>query len=104
MLRLTQTVRNVFLRIEGFLSVIFKSFWGFVTSFFGFFAKIFGFTKSNYFLESDETQGIKQEASPKEPMQTDQNKTSETTATNRRRSNVKMDDYYLNMARDVKKK
>ncbi|WGV23196.1 threonine dehydratase [Halotia branconii] len=103
MLRLTQTVRNVFLRIEGFLSVVFKSFWNFIKSFFGFFAKIFGFTKSNYFLESDETQGIKQEASAQEPMQINQSKTPKTT-TNSRRSHVKMDDYYLNMARDVKKK
>ncbi|MBH8553219.1 threonine dehydratase [Nostocaceae cyanobacterium CENA357] len=103
MLRLTQIIRNLFLRVEGFLSVVFKSFLGFVKSFFGFFARLFGFTKSDYFLESNEAQGIKQ-TSAKESIQTDQNKTLETTANNRRRSNTKMDDYYLNMARDLKKK
>jgi hypothetical protein len=102
MLRLTQIIRNFVLRIEGFLSVVFKSFLSFVKNFFGFFARLFGFTKSDYFLESDEAQGIKK-VSAKEPMQTDQNKTPETIATNRRRSNTKMDDYYLNMARDLKK-
>ncbi|MEA5503863.1 threonine dehydratase [Halotia wernerae UHCC 0503] len=103
MLRLTQVIRNLFLRIEGFLSVVFKSFLSFVKNFFGFFARIFGFTKSDYFLESDQAQGIKQTLD-QEPIQTDQNKTPEMTATKRRRSNAKMDDYYLNMARDVKKK
>ncbi|BAZ31944.1 hypothetical protein NIES4074_44170 [Cylindrospermum sp. NIES-4074] len=102
MLRLTQIIRNLFLRLEGFFGVIFKSFWSFVRNYFGFFTRVLGFTKSNYFLEPDAVQGIKP-ASAQEPIQTAQDKTPETPATNRRLKNAKVDDYYLNMARDVKK-
>jgi hypothetical protein len=102
MLRLTQSIRNLFLRIEGLFGVLFKSVSNFVGIVFGFFAKLFGFTKSGYFLESDEVQGIKQ-ASAKEPIATNRDNTAKLLTTNRRRPNAKIDDYYLNMARDVKK-
>ncbi|MEH2246359.1 threonine dehydratase [Nostoc sp.] len=102
MLRLTQTVRNLFLRFQGLFGVLFQSVSNFVGNLFGFFAKLFGFTKSGYFLESDQVQGIKQ-ASPKEPIETNQDNIATISATNRRRPNAKLDDYFLNMARDVKK-
>ncbi|MEH1834427.1 MAG: threonine dehydratase [Nostoc sp.] len=102
MLRLTQIIRNLFLRFEGLFGVLFQSFSNFVGNLFGFFAKLFGFTKSDYFLESDQTQGIKQ-ASAKQPIETNQDNTSKIPATNRRCPNAKLDNYYLNMARDVKK-
>ncbi|WP_375514324.1 threonine dehydratase [uncultured Nostoc sp.] len=102
MFRLTQTVRNLFLRLQGLLSVLFKSVSNFVGNFFGLFAKLFGFTKSDYFLESNQEQGIKQ-ASAKEPIETNQDNTPKISATTRRRPNAKIDDYFLNMARDVKK-
>lgn len=102
MLRLTQTVRNLFLRFQGLFGVLFQSVSNFVGNIFGFFAQLFGFTKSGYFLESDQVQGIKQ-ASAKEPIETNQDNTPKISATNRRRPNAKLDDYYLNMARDVKK-
>ncbi|WP_445633909.1 Threonine dehydratase [Nostoc sp. DSM 114161] len=98
MLPITQILRNFFLRLEGFLSVVFKPLVNFVKNFFGFFTKAFGLTSSNYFLESDQAQDIN-----KEPIQTVQNTTPEPSATTRRRRNTKkIDDYYINMARDVK--
>ncbi|MEH2067227.1 MAG: threonine dehydratase [Nostoc sp.] len=98
MSRLTQIIQNLFLRLEGFFSVVFKPLLNFVKSFFGFFSSVFGFTNSNYFLESDRVQDINQE-----PIQTAQNTTFETPATTRRRSNTKkVEDYYIKMARDVK--
>ncbi|MFN6538540.1 MAG: threonine dehydratase [Nostoc sp. EkiNYC01] len=97
MLRLTQILRNFFLRLEGFLSVVFQPFWNFFRNLFGFFARSFGLTNSNYFLESDRAQDI-------ESIPTAQNTTPETPATTRRRPNTKkIEDYYINMARDVKK-
>ena len=102
MFRLTQTVRNLFLRFQGLFSVLFQSVSNFFGNFFGLFAKLFGFTSSGYFLDSNQEQGIKQ-ASAKEPIETNQANIPKITATNRRRSNAKIDDYFLNMARDVKK-
>jgi hypothetical protein len=102
MLRLTQIIRNLFLRFEGFFGALFRKFSNFVGNLFGSFAQLFGFTSSSYFLESDEAQGIKQ-ASAKEAIDMNQDKTPKISATKNRRSNAKIDDYYLNMARDVKK-
>ena len=102
MLRLTQFIRNLFLRFEGLFGVLFQSISNFFGNLFGFFAKLFGFSESGYFLESDQVQNIKQ-ASAKQPIETNRDNTAKIPATNRRRSNAKLDDYYLNMARDVKK-
>ncbi|MEH1802498.1 MAG: threonine dehydratase [Nostoc sp.] len=102
MLRVTQIIRNLFLRFEGLFGVLFQSFANFVGNIFGFFAKLFGFNKPGYFLESDEVQGIKQ-VSAKQPIQKAQDNSVKIPTTNRRRPNAKLDDYYLNMARDVKK-
>ncbi len=102
MLRLTQIIRNLFLRLEGLFGVLFQSLASFFGNIFGFFAKLFGFTRSDYFLESDEVQGIKQ-AAAKQLIEKDRDNTATITTNNRRRPNAKIDDYYLNMARDVKK-
>jgi hypothetical protein len=102
MLRITQILRNSFIRVEGFFSVILNIFSNFARNLFGFFAKVFGFTKPGYFLESDEAQGIKQ-TSAKQLSEKTQYTTPTTPTTNRRRSNAKIEDYYINMARDVKK-
>lgn len=102
MLRITQILRNSFIRVEGFLSVILNIFSNFARNFFGFFARVFGFTKPGYFLESDEAQGIKQ-TSAKQLSEKAQDTTPTTPTTTRRRSNAKIEDYYINMARDVKK-
>ncbi|MEH1893453.1 threonine dehydratase [Nostoc sp.] len=102
MFRLTQIVRNLFLRLQGLFGVLFQSVSNFVGNLFGFFTKLFGFTKSDYFLESDQGQGIKQ-ASAKEPIETNRDNTAKIPTTTRRRPNAKIDDYFLNMARDVKK-
>jgi hypothetical protein len=102
MLRLTQIIRNLFLRFEGLFGVLFQSISNFFGNLFGFFAKLFGFSQSGYFLESDQVQGINQ-ASTKQPIETNRDNATKIPATNHRRSNAKLDDYYLNMARDVKK-
>ncbi|MDZ7957735.1 MAG: threonine dehydratase [Aulosira sp. DedQUE10] len=100
MSRLTQIMQNLFLRVEGVLSVVWNNFANLVKSFFGFFAKLFGLTESGYFLESDDVQSTKR-AETQQKIETKQDIPAETP-TNRRRSNAKMD-YYLNMARDIKK-
>ena len=102
MFRLTQTVRNLFLRLQGLFGVLFKSVSNFFGNLFGSFANLFGLTSSGYFLESDQEQGIKQ-ASAKEANDINQDNTPKISATTRRRPNAKIDDYFLNMARDVKK-
>ncbi|MEH2210673.1 threonine dehydratase [Nostoc sp.] len=103
MLRLTQIIRNLFLRIEGLFGVLFQSISNFFGNLFGFFGKLFGFSESGYFLESDRVQDVKQ-TSAKQPIETNRDNIAKIPTTNRRRSNAKLDDYYLNMARDVKKK
>ncbi|MEH1940134.1 MAG: hypothetical protein V7L01_07955 [Nostoc sp.] len=100
MLRITQIIRNLFLRFEGLFGVLFQSVSNFFGNFFGFFANLFGFTSPGYFLESDEDRGIKQ-ASAK-TIENDRDNTAKIPASNRR-PNAKLDDFYLNMARDVKK-
>ncbi|MDZ8096507.1 MAG: threonine dehydratase [Nostoc sp. DedQUE05] len=102
MLRLTQIIRNLFLRLEGLFGVLFQSISNFFGNLFGFFGKLFGFSESGYFLESDRVQDVNQ-ASTKQPIETNRDNTTKIPAPNRRRSNAKLDDYYLNMARDVKK-
>ncbi|WP_414518327.1 threonine dehydratase [Nostoc sp. PCC 9305] len=103
MLRLTQIIRNLFLRIEGLFGVLFQTISNFFGNLFGFFGKLFGFSQSGYFLESDRVQDVNQ-ASTKQPIETNRDNIAKIPTTNRRRSNAKLDDYYLNMARDVKKK
>lgn len=103
MFRLTQLIRNLYLRLEGWIGVIFKSLFGVVGKIFDFFGKLFGFSKPGYFLESDEATGI-QRNTEKEPIKSNQTQTPpEIPTTIRRRPQAKMDDYYLNMARDVQK-
>lgn len=100
MFRLTQIIRNLFIRVEGVFSVIWRSFANFFRNIFGFFAQLFGLTETGYFLESDEAQSTKR-VEAQEKIESKQNTVSETPA-NKRRSAAKMD-YYLNMARDIKK-
>ncbi|MBE9209388.1 threonine dehydratase [Nostoc sp. LEGE 06077] len=101
--RLIQIIRNLFIRLEGYFSVVVKGFLSFFGNIFGFFAKIFGFSNSSYYLESDAAQTTKQVAD-EQPIKTEKNPTSETPTITRRRSQAKVEDYYLNMARDVGKK
>ncbi|MBD2496861.1 threonine dehydratase [Nostoc sp. FACHB-280] len=102
--RLIQILRNVFIRLEGYFSVVFKGIFGFFSGIFGFFGKVFGFSNSSssYYLESDAAQTLKRVS--EEPTKTEQKTTSETPSFTRRRSQKKVEDYYLNMARDVGKK
>lgn len=97
--RITQIIRNAFIRLEGFLSQLFSNLFGFLARVFGFLSKLFGFTASNYFLESDEEQGKKLDLTkPSQP----ETATANSATINRRRPDAKMD-YYLNMARQTNK-
>lgn len=100
--RLAQIIRNFFIRFEAFFSVVLKSFLSFISNIFGFFAKLFGYTSPDYYLDSDVAQTLKR-ASEEQPIKTTQKTTSEPPSAIRRRSKSKIDDYYLNMARDVQK-
>jgi hypothetical protein len=100
MFRLPQIIQNLYLRLEGFFSVILRSVANTVKNFFGFFANLFGLNASGYFLDADNAQTLKQ-AETKQQNEPKQDKTTQTPAT-KRRANAQMD-YYLNMARDLKK-
>lgn len=102
MFRLTQIMRNSLIRVEAWIGVVFRTFANFFNKFFGFFAKLFGLTSPNYFLESTEVQD-KTQTTAEQSTATVENKTTETPITPRRRPNAKLDNYYLNMAREVKK-
>ena len=98
MFRLIQVMRNLFIRIEGFLTYQLRKLFGFLAQIFGFFGKLFGFTQdSQYFLE-EQAQNIKQVETkqPAEPA-----KTSPDTTTTRRRPDANMD-YYLKLAQPKK--
>lgn len=99
--RLPQFLRNFFIRIEGFLTVFLRILTNFFRNVFVFFANVFGYNSSTSFLESDEAQSVKRTSS-KEIAETKQDNTLETPATKRRRPEGKMD-YYLKMAREIKK-
>ena len=96
MFGLTQIIRNSFIRLEGFLSVVWKILANVFGKFLSFFANIFGFSKSDYFIESDIAPEINKTPA-KQPMATVEDISS------RRSKNTNIDDYYLNMAREVKK-
>lgn len=101
MVRLPQFIRNFFIRIEGFLTIFLKNVTNLFKNVFGFFANVFGYNSATSFLESDEAQSIKR-ISPKDIAETKQDNTSETSTTQRRRPQGKMD-YYLDMAREIRK-
>jgi hypothetical protein len=101
MFRLTQIIRNFFLRIEGAFSIVWRSFANLIKGIFGFFGQLFGLTETGYFIESDQAQTTKQ-IETQQQIESQQQTVSENPAVKRRRANAKMD-YYLNMARDLKK-
>lgn len=101
MFRLTQIMRNALIRVEAWIGVVLRTFTNFFKKFFGFFAKVFGLTSPNYFLESTEVQD-KEQTTAEQSTATVQKVTTETPITPRR-PNTKLDNYYLNMAREVKK-
>ncbi|WP_224087438.1 threonine dehydratase [Nostoc sp. MS1] len=103
MSRLTQILRNFYIRLEALFGVFFKGLFGFIGKIFSFFAGLFGLTQPDYFLGTDEAQSTKK-ASLQEPVANVKNATPETFVTSRRRPNSKkIDDYYMNMAREVNK-
>ncbi|WP_407887634.1 threonine dehydratase [Scytonema sp. NUACC26] len=106
MSRLIQVIQNTFIRFEAFFGFLFRGLSNFFSSIKNFFAKLFGFSNSNsqYFLEPDTAQGIKRGITePSKITESKPAKTNETqTKTRYRRPNPEMD-YFLNMARDVKK-
>ncbi len=99
MFRLIQVIRNLFIRIEGFLTYQLRKLFGFLNLIFGFLGKLFGFTQeSQYFLE-DQAQNIKQVDKQQAEASTAQ--TPSDPAATRRRPDAKMD-YYLKLAQPKK--
>ncbi|MBW4597848.1 MAG: threonine dehydratase [Brasilonema angustatum HA4187-MV1] len=99
---LKQVFQNFFIRIGGFLSVVFGSLSNFIGNIFGIFGKLFGVSESGYFIEPDQIQGIKRETT-QQSIKTEPSKATETSATSNRRPNPQMD-YYRKMAQEMKKK
>ncbi|NJM68826.1 MAG: threonine dehydratase [Scytonema sp. RU_4_4] len=98
---LTQIIGNLFIRLEGFFSLVFRTLFNFLGNLFGFFGRLFGFSNSGYFLESDQVQSLKRETT-QQSIEIEASKAPETSATSRRRPNPQMD-YYRKMAQEVKK-
>jgi hypothetical protein len=96
MSRLNQTIRNIFIRLEAFVSYWFKTFFGLVAGFFSFLGRLSGFSKSEYFVESDQRQSTK-------PVKAEEPTVTSEASRTRRRPNAKTDDYFLKMAKEVKK-
>lgn len=103
MSRLIQVLQNTLIRFVAFLSVALKSIGNLFKGISAFFGNVFGFSESEsqYYLEKDESQGVKR-SEPK-PMLTTEQKTSFEPSQNRRRTNNKQMDYYLKMAQEIKK-
>ncbi len=99
---IAQIIRNFFLRVGGFFSVFFKFFADSIKNVLAFFARFIGITQPDYFLESDEVQSLKR-VEAKQQIKRKQDSIAEAPITNRRRSNAKIDDYFLKMAREVQK-
>ncbi|KAF3890314.1 MULTISPECIES: threonine dehydratase [Nostocales] len=104
MSRLIQIFQNTFIRFEAFFGFLLRSLLNFFSSIKNFFARLFGFSNSQYFLEPDTAQGIKRSTS--EQSKIEESKPAQINETQTkirpRRPNPQMD-YFLNMARDVKK-
>jgi hypothetical protein len=101
MFRLTQILRNLFIRVEASVSNIFRIFFSFLSQFFRLSGKLLGFSTSEYFLESNEPKGSKA-VEAQDVTRTESVKIPEVSSTTRR-SNSKIDSYFLNMAKQVKK-
>jgi hypothetical protein len=98
---LIQAIQNTLIRIVASLSVALKSIGSLFKNIFGFFGSLFGFSESGYFLEGDDSKGLKR--SEAKPMLTTDEKPTYEAPTNRRRTNNKQLDYYMKMAQDLKK-
>jgi hypothetical protein len=101
MARITQILQNSLIRLTAFLSLGLKSIGNLFRTIFGFFANLFGLNAPDYYLETDDSQGIKR-SEPKPMLPTEQKTTFEPPA-NRRRSNNNQMDYYRKMAQEIKK-
>lgn len=100
MSRLTQIIKNAFIRLEGLLYQLlgfFRQILGSLSRLFATFARLLGFSKSEYFLESNEVTGIK--STTTKPVVEDQSTKAPASAptTNRRRPDANMD-YYRKLA------
>lgn len=103
MYRITQLIRNSFVRLEGLLYQLFSFFrklFDQLKRLFNFLSRLLGFTDSQYFLEADSTQGIKKaEASPDMSAKASQYSPPAASAT--RQSRDANRDYFLNMAQQM---
>ena len=100
MYRLTQIIRNSYIRIEGFISQIFRTLFGLLNQLFSFLSKILGFTSPSYLPE--ETQEV--EPAKAKPVATASvpPDSPATTSNTRRRPDASMD-YFLKMAQPKKR-
>ena len=101
MYRLTQLIRNSYIRLEGLLYQLFGDLFGRFKQLLLFLSSLFGFDKSQYFLE-DEAQARKlSETKPDMPgaSSVPQNSSASTV---RRRPDANMD-YFLKMTKKEKK-
>ena len=100
MYRLTQIIRNSYIRIEGLIYQIFRNLFGWLNQLFNFLSKLLGFTSPQYLLE--ETQEVKPaKAEPVVAASAPQDSPPAASVT-RRRPDANME-YFLKLAQPEKK-
>ncbi len=99
MYRLTQIIRNSYIRIEGLLYQIFRNVFGSLNQLFNFLSKLLGFASPQYLPE--EAQKVKPVTEPVVAASAPQN-SPPTTSDPRRRPDASMD-YFLKMAQPKKR-
>ncbi|MDF5730709.1 MAG: threonine dehydratase [Rhizonema sp. PD38] len=103
MSNIKQIIQNFYLRLVGLLSVVFGTLFGSLARVFGSIGKILGISQSDYFFEeSNKAEEIKS-AKTTPVTVTKPVEIPEVKATTRR-PNAKMDNYFLDMAKQVQKK
>ena len=104
MSRLNQSFQNFFIRLGSILSVVFRGISGFFGKIFGTIGKLSGFSESTYFVESEQPQS-KNKTTTVSSNVNDLAQTANTTETkfNNRKPRQADMDYFMDMARQVKK-
>lgn len=102
MYRLTQLIRNSYIRLEGLLYQLFGGLFGWFSQGYQFLSRLFGFDKAQYFLE-DQAQDSQLSETKSDMPGVSSSVTQNSSASNaRRRPDANMD-YFLKMTKKEKK-
>lgn len=99
MYRLTQIIRNSYIRIEGLISQLFRTLFGSLNQLFNFLGRLLGFASPQYLPE--ETQEVKPAKAEPVVAASDPQDSPPAASASRRRPDASMD-YFLKMAQPKK--